>query len=225
MTLAAGFAYRRWWAGSATTLFQGQCATAANPMASAGEGELAGGFQQLDNNLCQGVSPNEADRLLASITINVTPFEGFTVSLSGAWVWSQAFRLGDYSYDERGVITPVASGGIPDTSNHWRNFTSYSLSIAYDILPWFNLSLGVSNSTNLEPLYADDGSVRSPFNPNTQATLTAQFTLDGIYEELFANTEDDGLTPEERQRRRQGLAQRDSDEDEQASPRAGATTF
>ena len=44
---------------------------------------------------------------------------------------------------------------------------------------------------------------------DTQAFLSATFSVDGIYNELFGAHEEE-LTPEERQRRRQGLAQNDN---------------
>jgi hypothetical protein len=88
----------------------------------------------------------------------------------------------------------------------WRWFTYYTLAVAYDVQPWLNLQLGVANAAFLAPFFNDDGSVRSPFNPDTQVYLSTTITLDGLYETLTAGAEEDGLTPEERQRRRQGLA-------------------
>lgn len=205
MTIAGVFRYQRWFAGSNVVLARGQCVTRGI------DTELAG---------CDGIAATEADRIVAGVSINVTPFEHFTVILSTFWVWSHVFDL-------RSEDVPTLSGPIRvDTAGgatRWRNFTSYSLGVAYDIVEWLNLNLTVSNATVLAPLYNDDGSVRSPFNPDTQIALGATITLDAVYTALTTSGEpDDGLTPEERQRRRQGLASRDANEDEQrASSQTG----
>lgn len=218
MTLALFAGYRRWWAGSNVVVAQG--ADCVSTSRTTGDQEA----------FCNGATTTESDRFIVSLTINLTPVEGFTISLSGAWLWIQGYQTSPFTLaSQPGIVLadPSMGGTLEDMGNHWRNFTSYSLFVAYDVAPWFNLSLGVANSTNLAPLYNDDGSVRSPFNPDTQVNLTAQFTLDGIYEELFGSNEDDGLTPEERQRRRQGLAENE-DEDEQQQPSGAsrsATTF
>ena len=78
-----------------------------------------------------------------------------------------------YTFELAAANVPSAAGPVQLDSQGgaWRNFTSYSLAAAYDLTEWLNLSLTVSNSTVLAPLYNDDGSVRSPFNPDTQFSL------------------------------------------------------
>ncbi|HBQ11017.1 MAG TPA: hypothetical protein DEF51_07505 [Myxococcales bacterium] len=101
-----------------------------------------------------------------------------------------------------------------ESPTHWRPFTYFNLAVAYDVLPWLNVQLGIQNSAIVAPLYNPNGSVRSPFSADTQVYLSTTIGLDSLYGEIVGGGEDDGLTPEERQRRRQGLA-----------GRGGATAF
>jgi hypothetical protein len=117
------------------------------------------------------------------------------------------------SYGEELAPADVAINGgnvtlEDESATHWRAFTYFSLAVGYDVLPWLNLQLGVQNAANVAPLYNPDGSVRSPFTADTQVFLTTTIGLDGLYQEIFSGDDGDGLTPEERQRRRQGLASR-----------------
>lgn len=208
MTIAAGVSYRRWWAGSNVVLARtGQCLSGQGPT---------------EGSPCDGASATEADRVSTSLTINVTPVEHLTVTLQGAWIFINGHGLAD------AVVDPLSGQlVIPDGSpSHWRAFTYYTLALAYDFVEWLNVSVSIANSSFIEPFFNDDGSVRSPFNPNTQLGLSATFTLDTLYEFLSGGGEepDDGLTPEERQRRRQGLASRDGDdEDEESTSRSGSS--
>lgn len=222
MTIAGVFRYQHWFAGSNVSMARGEC-LAPLPTGSGAEA-IAGstGTGSDTSYLCNGIGQTESDRLVAGISINITPVEHFTITLSGFWVWAYTYGLAGAD-----ISTPSGDLSLPSVGGSWRNFTSYSISAAYDLTDWLNLSLSVSNSTVLAPLWNDDGSVRSPFNPDTQFSLGLTFTLDGIYNTITAGGEDDGLTPEERQRRRQGLAQRGSDEDEQtttATPSGASST-
>jgi hypothetical protein len=221
MTIAAVARYQHWFAGSNVSMAQGDCIASRDTESATRSAPTTPTGPEADTSyLCNGVGRNESDRIVAGVNINVTPVEHFTLTLSLFWVWS-------YTFDLAAAEVPTTAGPVrlDSQGGAWRNFTSYSLSAAYDLTDWLNLSLSVSNSTVLAPLWNDDGSVRSPFNPDTQFSVGLTFTLDGIYNTLTAGGEDDGLTPEERQRRRQGLAQRDSDEDEQqgSSPTSGTT--
>ncbi len=143
------------------------------------------------------------DYILAGLTLTVMPVAGLTISASG-------YYLALYGYEIAPSAVPINGGTttITDTSpTHWRPYTSFSLAVAYDVLPWLNLQLGIQNSGFASPLYNPDGSVRSPFNPDTQVFLSTTVSLDGVYDQLFGqHGEEEQLTPEERQRRRQGLA-------------------
>jgi hypothetical protein len=198
MTIAGVFRYQRWFAGSNVVLARGQCVTQGV------DTELAG---------CDATAATESDRIVAGLNVNITPFEHFTVTLSAFWVWSHVFDLANADVPVLGgTFTPELAGG----ATRWRNFTSYSIGVAYDVVDWCNLSLTVSNATFLAPLYNDNGNLREPLRWDSQVSLAATFTLDAIYTALTTSGEpDDGLTPEERQRRRQGLASRDGDDDEQ----------
>jgi hypothetical protein len=215
--LALVLSYRRWWGSSVTPL------TAGGALADViREGETTNGSRSANDFGDQIPSDGGTlgvDRLVLGLTWNVTPVEGLTLTLSGFLLWDQGYG-----------VTPVTLGfmghneeTLGDTTSHWRMFSSYTLQAAYDLAPWFNLGLGISNATNLSPFFASDGSVLSPFNPNTQVFLSATVTLDGIYETITAGGEEDGLTPEERQRRRQGLAAIDEEllDDETAGDDAG----
>ena len=85
-------------------------------------------------------------------------------------------------------------------------WTYFSLAVAYDVTPWLNLQLGIQNANSVAPLFDPSGNVQSPFGPATQVFLSTTIGLDSFVNEVFGSEEDDGLTPQERQRRRQGLA-------------------
>jgi hypothetical protein len=147
---------------------------------------------------------NGRDILLAGLTLTIMPLAGLTVSGSGFYMATYGEELAPASIPINGGTTTLDDQSL----THWRAFTYFSLAVAYDVLPWLNLQLGIQNAANVAPLYNPDGSVRSPFTADTQIFLSTTVGLDGVYEELFRGAEDDGLTPEERQRRRQGLASR-----------------
>lgn len=200
MTIALGLAYRHWFGTSNVPLVHG-----SYPGNCGGVNDTAfgGGF-------CDQASGStvETDRLLASLTLNVTPFEGFTLTFQAAYI-----ALFGAPLDSTTPVDTLTGSFVPPESgaSHVRHATSYTIAAAYDIVSWFNLSLGISNSTNLATFYADDGSVRSPFNPDTQLSLTGTLTLDAFFLEVTGATdEEENLTPEQIQRRRQGLAQRSS---------------
>ncbi len=97
---------------------------------------------------------------------------------------------------------------IPDNSRtHWRDSTSFGAFIGYQFLPWLQVQLGIQNARYNAPAYNPNGSIRNPIiNPDTQFQLSFNMQLDEMYTEIVGTGED--LTPEERQRRRQGLASR-----------------
>lgn len=142
-------------------------------------------------------------QITAGLTINLSPFSGFTISAAAFWLSQEGHGLGAACYH---AATSAEPDCLPDNSaTHWRHFTSLSLTLAYDVQTWLNLSVGWSNSYSLAPFFAQDGSVLGPFNPDNNFFLTATVQIDALYEAI-AGGEDDGLTPEQRQRRRQGLA-------------------
>lgn len=195
MTIAGVARYNRWWATSNTP--------------QSADGQCFGD--------CSRTS--ELDRITAGININITPVEHLTLTVGAFWFWINGYNLAP---GESGAVTSGGNGVIGDSSpNHWRNFTSYSISVAYDPVEWLNVSIGWANSTFVSPLMNGDGTrVRNPFDisesPDQQITLNLQMTIDAFYSAITHPTgeHDDGLTPEERQRRRQGLGSRDTDENE-----------
>lgn len=191
-TVAASVAYRRWWATRNVPAtgqpYPGNCfspSPGAPPECQQASGQTTA-----------------RDILLAGLTLNVAPLPGLTVSASG-------FYFAAYGHELADAQVPINGGAetIEDESvTHWRPFTYFSLAVAYDVLPWLNLQLGIQNSGSVAPLYDPDGSVRSPFTADTQVYLTTTFGLDALYGEIAGAGSEDDLTPEERQRRRQGLA-------------------
>jgi len=154
---------------------------------------------------------SEVDRVSAGITANWQPVSGFTITLQIFYFWLQGWGLGNSLIP--GVTTTDGTAyGVGDTSpTHWRLADSYAIYFQYDFLPWFQGWIGLSNSTQLASVLNENGTARSPVAlPDLQASLGATITLDSVYETFAASEEDDGLTPEQRQRRRQGLAHRTS---------------
>ncbi len=210
--LALGLAYRRWWAGSNVSLAMGDtlgASASTDPAASYQRLANAGGGL-LSGTDSMGGPSNAVDRILTALTFNMAPASGLTITLQGLWIWDRVYDNPDaYLSCDRVLTTTCDSTLLVEQSAEqwrWRWFTYYTLAVAYDVQPWLNLQLGVANAAFLAPFFNDDGSVRSPFNPDTQVYLSTTITLDGLYETLTAGAEEDGLTPEERQRRRQGLA-------------------
>ncbi len=209
MTIAALFRYQHWFADGNLVTARGQCLP---PIVGSLDGSASVAVSNAAPAVCDGRSATESDRLLLGVTINITPVEHLTITLSGAWAWAHVFDVADATWGDLGVTTSTPNELVPREggSTRWRNYAAYSIAIAYDVLDWLNLSLSLDNSAVFAPLYNQDGSLRSPFNPDTQISLSATFTLDGIYNSITGGNEADGLTPEQRQRRRQGLASRDA---------------
>lgn len=211
--IALGLSYRRWWAGSNVSVTGPYPGTPARPTRFNTSGAFDGasgdiGAPSVDS---MGGAANASDRILVSLTFNVTPVSGFTLTLQGLMVFDHLYDNSAAYLDCATIVTQPCNAQpweVPGDANapRWRAFTYFTLAAAYDVQPWLNLQLGVANAGVLAPLLNDDGSVRSPFNPDTQIYLSATVTLDGLYETITAGGEEDGLTPEERQRRRQGLA-------------------
>ncbi len=102
---------------------------------------------------------------------------------------------------------------IPDQSGtHFRFTQSFSVSAAYDVAAWLNVSLNYYNSAGIAGLYAPDGSffssTYSPFHSLDSAfSVTAIATLDNLYNELAGIREE--TDPETLRRIRNGQARRD----------------
>jgi len=217
--IALGLSYRRWWAGSNVSLAQNPYPGGeafGSRFGASGAFDATSGDVGSTFTSGMGGAANAVDRLLVALTFNVTPVSGLTLTLQGLMVFDRADDLAAGSLGCENILTtPCGSTHeVPFDPNQsrWRAFTYFTLAAAYDVQPWLNLQLGVANSAVIAPLYNDDGSVRSPFNPDSQVYLSATVTLDGIYQAITAGGEDDGLTPEQRQRRRQGLASLELDE-------------
>ena len=202
-TLAGIFAYRRWWAGS-NMVQVGEPQPDRCPAPTAPTMTGGGSAPEINTTTCDqlGTSSSARDTILAGLSAT-TSIDNFSISLS-------AFIFTLYGYELAPAYVDVATSEAPiviedGSPSHWRNFTYISLAVAYQFTPWLNLSLGVQNAGNVAPVYNPDGSFRNPiFTPDTQVFLSATVGLDSIYDELFG--EQEHLTPEQMQRRRQGLA-------------------
>jgi hypothetical protein len=179
LTFALSVGYRHWWAASnvmSRNAAPQYCAADCGPS-------------------------TERDRFSSVLTVNITPFAGFTATMQYALVAMYGHDLAP--------VSPGAVGGpstIPDMSDtHWRGFQYWAVAVAYDVVPWLNLALGYQSASSLSPLWNDDGSVRNPFyNPDSELYLAATIAIDALVEEIEGSEDD--ASPELRQRRRQGLA-------------------
>lgn len=203
-TVSGSLGYRRWWSAATAP----QYAPGAAPDYRTLDGETYCEAGTRSTPLCTqaGSSTTARDVIVAGLVFTVMPISGLTVQLAGFYIGMYGHEVGEahLSVGGRDVVL------VDDSPTHWRHFTSLSFAVGYDVLPYLNLSLGVQNGAGAAPLWNPDGSVRSPFNPDTQVFLTATVGIDALVNQLVSSEEEDGLTPEERQRRRQGLAQRDS---------------
>ncbi|MCB9593704.1 MAG: hypothetical protein H6719_13305 [Sandaracinaceae bacterium] len=142
--------------------------------------------------------------VLAGLSATMTPIGAFSINLS-------AFLFLTYGHDLAPAYVDVATSEAPvrfddGSPTHWQNYTYVSLSIAYQFTSWLNISFGIQNSGNVAAVYDPSGNLYNPlFTPDTQLFLTATVTIDELYSEL-SGAGDEGLTPEQRQRRQQGLA-------------------
>ena len=209
LTLAGVFAYRRWWAGS-NVVQVGTPQPDRCPPPPPIQGTAGGISPMINTATCDQLGTASAGRdiILAGISATATPIGAFSINLSVFFLSLYGFELAP-AYVE--VETSPQPLRIDDGSpTHWRNFTYIALSVAYQFLPWLNVSLGVQNAGIVASAYNPDGSIRNPiFTPDTQVFLSATIGLDSLWGEI-AGGGDDGLTPEERQRRQQGLARNNS---------------
>ncbi len=200
--LSAQFSYVHWFAGSNVAQ-----TGSPYPGATAGPNLATPNGDPVANQASSTTS--EVDRVTTGLTANWQPLSGFTITLQIFYFWIQGWGLGNAAIP--GVTT--ATDGtllVGDSSpSHWRAFDSYNLYFQYDFVPWLQGWIGFSNSTQLASVFNADGSARSPVSLyDMQVSLGATITLDSLYESFAIAGEDDGLTPEQRQRRRQGLARR-----------------
>lgn len=217
LTLAYSIRYTHWFAGSNVPLVgepQPDRCPPAPP--SVGGGGATG--PELDPIVCHQVAGSGGgavtgfrDTIVHGLFATFA-FDELSINL-------MYFFFNAYGYELAPGYINVATSEEPlriddGSPTHWRNFQWVALSVGYQFTPWINVALGIQNHWLVDSVYNADGSVRNPlFTPDTQVFLTATLQLDAVYTEL-AGAADDGLTPEQRQRRRQGLA---------AAPSTGGT--
>jgi len=142
--------------------------------------------------------------ILAGISATMTPIGAFSINLSAFLFTTHGYGLAPHYQDVDTSEEPIL---IEDGSpSHWRNFTYFAVSVAYQFLPWLNMSLGIQNSGIVASAYDPSGGLYNPlFTPNTQVFLTATLGLDQLWTAIVGSDEEE-LSPEELQRRQQGLA-------------------
>lgn len=206
LTLALLGRYAYWFAGSNVTLTdapQPDRCPAAPAQAPIGGGVMTP--EPIGATCGQfGTATGIEHTILAGLSATMTPIGAFSINVSAFLFIAHGYGLAPAYVN---VATREEPLRIDDGSpSHWRNFTYYSISVAYQFTPWLNLSLGIQNSGVVAPQFDPSGNAYNPlFTPDTQVFLTATLTVDEIYN-LIAGSSDEGLTPEQRQRRQQGLA-------------------
>ena len=194
LTFALSGSARHWFAltnvptTNALSGAAGQFACASGTIAS-------GGCDQI------GDATTERDRLTGGLTVSVSPIPELTFT-------TQYFLTTAYGHELAPAANPGLGGptSLPDGSaTHWRPAQYWTASVAYDVVGWLNLSIGYQSASSFTGLYNPNGSVRNPFyNADAELYLGANITFDTLIEELVGGEEEG--TPEERQRRRQGLS-------------------
>lgn len=180
-TVALSGGYRHWWAASNTVVYRDQATCLRGPTS---------------DQVCGSGATTERDRLFSTLTLTVMPLPGLTILTQYAFAWV-------YGHD----IAPTRIGSVDyvDDGNHWRNFHYWALAVGYDVVPWLNVQIGYQSASIMTNLYNDDGSVRNPFyNPESELYLSATLALDVFVDDLVGGG--DEVSPEQLQRRRQGLA-------------------
>ncbi len=180
-TVALSGGYRRWWATSNTVVYRDQATCVRGPTAE---------------QVCGAGATTERDRFISALTLTVMPLPGLTVLTQYAFSWV-------YGHD----IAPARIGTVDytDDGNHWRNFHYWALAVGYDVVQWLNIQIGYQSASVMTNFWNDDGTVRNPFyNPESEIYLSATLALDVFVDDLTGDR--DEVSPQQLQRRRQGLA-------------------
>jgi hypothetical protein len=150
------------------------------------------------NGCPTGWFTNVSDAFLFGPTLLWVP-DGEKLNISATYYWLPrlAMPLGTQTVD-----TATGTVSLSDAKTHWRAFQFFGLSVAYDVLPWLNLSASYNTFTlQLSP----NGKFRNPiWGPDTTVSMTAVVTLDQLYELVTGQGEE--LTPEQLRRIRNGQA-------------------
>jgi hypothetical protein len=163
--------YQHWWATTATPTgyAPSSLCIADNSMFSC-------------NNFATNTSVRDQFTAGAAGQLQFTP--EFSASATFSWIWTRGGALAPINTDPLG---PGIDGStLPDGSKtHWRNLTSSSLSVSYQVNTWLQASFGVSTFTSQ---ISPNGTVRNPlWNPDTQYSLTAVITADQLYTAIIAD--------------------------------------
>jgi hypothetical protein len=204
LTIAGSFSYRHWFAGS-NVVQTGEPIPQFCPGADYVR-PVPGAEPEPGGVLCDqagGVSTIR-DTLNAGLTLTFA-YESLSIT-------AQYISINAYGHDLADAFIEVETRPEPlqiadGSPSHWRNFSYFTLAVSYQIVPWLAVTAGVQNHVLFAPIFSQDGSVRNPiFTPDTTAYLDFTVQLDSLYTE-FAGSEEE-LSPEEQQRRRQGLSAR-----------------
>jgi len=150
------------------------------------------------NGCPTGWFTNVSDAFLFGPTLLWVP-DGEKLNISATYYWLPrlALPLGTQTVD-----TATGSVSLTDAETHWRMFQFFGVSVAYDVLPWMNLSASYGTfTTQLSP----NAKLRNPlWGPDTTVSMTAVVTLDQLYELVAGDAVE--LTPEQLRRIRNGQA-------------------
>lgn len=179
-----GGSYHHWWATTTTPTGyapESFCIVSNTPVSC--------------NNFATNTSVRDQFAATLAAQLQVTP--EFSASVSFSWLWT---RGADLESIDTGAFGPGIEGQtLADGSKtHWRNLTSPSLSVSYQVNTWLQASLGMNTFTSqLSP----NGTIRNPFwNPDTQYSLTAVMTLDQLYTTIVESAETEQPATAERRR-------------------------
>ena len=150
------------------------------------------------NGCSVGGFTNASDTFLFGPTLLWVP-DGEHLNISATYYWLPrlARPVGEHTVD-------TASGPVvlTDDQTSWRHLQYFGLSVAYDVLPWMNLSATYGTfTTQLSP----NAKLRNPlWGPDTTFSMTAVVTLDQLYDVITGEGVE--LTPEQLRRIRNGQA-------------------
>ncbi len=150
------------------------------------------------NGCAAGGFTNVSDALLFGPTLLWVP-DGEKLNISATYYWAP--RLG-LPLGTQSVDTATGSVALTDSATHWRVLQYFGVSVAYDVLPWLNLSATYGTFTTQ---LSFNGKLRNPvWGPDTTLSMTAVVTLDQLYDIVAGESTD--LTPEQLRRIRNGQA-------------------
>lgn len=166
LVFSASASYRVWASGSNVPLARRR--DEGFPCVRAGEGASVA---------CEQIGTVSAIRDITTLSIgaNLIPVDHLSISLGFAWLGLRGSRLADACFTTLTDDETCLSDG---SETHLRSLTSFSLSVGYDIRPYFTLRL---NYATLASHPDSDGGRENPiYNELTTISLTSVFRVGGF---------------------------------------------